>query len=105
MSQHQAVLLRDPANPTMDIIDIRAVSDLAHEHGIEVAGQCRLQRPAAPMDFGADVVAYSATKLMDGQGRVLAGAVAPAMSGSTNICCPISATPGRSCRPSTPGWC
>jgi cystathionine beta-lyase/cystathionine gamma-synthase len=66
-----------PANPTMDIIDIRAVSDLAHEHGIEVAvdnafASSALQRP---MDFGADVVAYSATKLMDGQGRVLAGAV------------------------------
>jgi cystathionine gamma-synthase/O-succinylhomoserine sulfhydrylase len=66
-----------PANPTMDIVDIRAVSDLAHEHGIDVAvdnafASSALQRP---MDFGADVVAYSATKLMDGQGRVLAGAV------------------------------
>jgi O-succinylhomoserine sulfhydrylase len=66
-----------PANPTMDIVDIRAVCDLAHEHGIEVAvdnafASSALQRP---LDFGADVVAYSATKLMDGQGRVLAGAV------------------------------
>jgi cystathionine gamma-synthase/O-succinylhomoserine sulfhydrylase len=66
-----------PANPTMDIVDIRAVSDLAHEHGIDVAvdnafASSALQRP---MDLGADVVAYSATKLMDGQGRVLAGAV------------------------------
>ncbi len=66
-----------PANPTMDIVDIRAVCDLAREHGIRSVvdnafATSALQRP---LDLGADVVAYSATKLMDGQGRVLAGAV------------------------------
>jgi O-succinylhomoserine sulfhydrylase len=66
-----------PANPTMDIVDIRAVSDLAHRHGITVVvdnafATSALQRP---LDHGADVVAYAATKMMDGQGRVLAGAV------------------------------
>ncbi len=66
-----------PANPTMDIIDIRAVSDLAHRHGITVVvdnafATSALQRP---LEHGADVVAYAATKMMDGQGRVLAGAV------------------------------
>lgn len=67
-----------PANPTMDIVDMAYVCGLAREHGItsvvdNAFATSVLQRP---MDFGADVVAYSATKMMDGQGRVLAGAVA-----------------------------
>lgn len=66
-----------PANPTMDIVDMAYVCGLAKEHGITTVvdnafATSVLQRP---MEFGADVVAYSATKLMDGQGRVLAGAV------------------------------
>ena len=66
-----------PANPTMDIVDMAYVCGLAKQHGITTVvdnafATSVLQRP---MDFGADVVAYSATKLMDGQGRVLAGAV------------------------------
>ena len=66
-----------PANPTMDIVDMAYVCGVAREHGItsvvdNAFATSVLQRP---MDFGADVVAYSATKMMDGQGRVLAGAV------------------------------
>jgi O-succinylhomoserine sulfhydrylase len=66
-----------PANPTMDVVDIAAVCALAREHGItsvvdNAFATSALQRP---LDLGADVVAYAATKLMDGQGRVLAGAV------------------------------
>ncbi len=66
-----------PANPTMDIVDMAYVCGLAKSHGITTVVDNAfatnvLQRP---MDFGADVVAYSATKMMDGQGRVLAGAV------------------------------
>jgi O-succinylhomoserine sulfhydrylase len=66
-----------PANPTMDIVDLAYVCGLARENGItsvvdNAFATSVLQRP---MDFGADVVAYSATKMMDGQGRVLAGAV------------------------------
>jgi O-succinylhomoserine sulfhydrylase len=66
-----------PANPTMDIVDLAYVCGLAKEHGITTVvdnafATSVLQRP---LDFGADVVAYSATKMMDGQGRVLAGAV------------------------------
>lgn len=67
-----------PANPTMDIVDLAYVCGLAREHGITTVvdnafATSALQRP---LDYGADVVAYSATKMMDGQGRVLAGAVA-----------------------------
>jgi len=66
-----------PANPTMDIADIAHICGLAKAHGITSVVDnafctSALQRP---LEFGADVVAYSATKLMDGQGRVLAGAV------------------------------
>lgn len=66
-----------PANPTLDVVDLQYICDLAKSHGITTVvdnafATSVLQRP---MDFGADVVAYSATKLMDGQGRVLAGAV------------------------------
>ncbi len=66
-----------PANPTMDIVDLAFVCGLARENGIvsvvdNAFATSALQRP---LEFGADVVAYSATKMMDGQGRVLAGAV------------------------------
>ncbi|PLK26969.1 PLP-dependent aspartate aminotransferase family protein [Novosphingobium sp. TH158] len=66
-----------PANPTMDVVDIAAVCALAKSHGIcsvvdNAFATSALQRP---LEHGADVVAYAATKLMDGQGRVLAGAV------------------------------
>ena len=66
-----------PANPTLDIVDMGFVCGLARAHGIATVvdnafATSALQRP---LEFGADVVAYSATKLMDGQGRVLAGAV------------------------------
>jgi len=66
-----------PANPTMDIVDLEAVCGIAKRAGIVSVVDNAFATPALqrPMDFGADVVAYSATKMMDGQGRVLAGAV------------------------------
>ncbi len=66
-----------PANPTLDICDIQAICDIAKKHGITTVVDNAFASPILqrPMEFGADVVAYSATKMMDGQGRVLAGAV------------------------------
>ncbi|MCR2833401.1 trans-sulfuration enzyme family protein [Parerythrobacter lacustris] len=66
-----------PANPTLDIVDLEYVCGLARAHGITTVVDNAFATPALqrPMEFGADVIAYSATKLMDGQGRVLAGAV------------------------------
>ncbi|OJW56636.1 MAG: O-succinylhomoserine sulfhydrylase [Sphingomonadales bacterium 63-6] len=66
-----------PANPTMDVVDMRAVCAIARAHGIVTVVDNAFATPALqrPMEYGADVVAYSATKLMDGQGRVLAGAL------------------------------
>jgi len=67
-----------PANPTLDIVDIRGVCDIARAHGITSVVDNAFASPALqrPIEFGADIVAHSATKMMDGQGRVLAGAVA-----------------------------
>ncbi|MBA17653.1 MAG: O-succinylhomoserine sulfhydrylase [Sphingomonas sp.] len=66
-----------PANPTMDVVDLKAVCGIARERGIRTVVDNAFATPALqrPMEFGADIVAYSATKMMDGQGRVLAGAV------------------------------
>jgi O-succinylhomoserine sulfhydrylase len=66
-----------PANPTLDIVDLAYVCGLARAHGITSVVDNAFASPVLqrPMEFGADVVAYSATKLMDGQGRVLAGAI------------------------------
>lgn len=66
-----------PANPTMDVADLTAICAAARERGIVTVVDNAFASPALqrPMEFGADVVAYSATKLMEGQGRVLAGAV------------------------------
>lgn len=66
-----------PANPTLDVVDLKFVCDLAKAHGITTVVDNAFASPALqrPLELGADVVAYSATKLMDGQGRVLAGAI------------------------------
>ncbi len=66
-----------PANPTMDVVDLRTVCAMAKAHGIVTVVDNAFATPVLqrPMEFGADVVAYSATKLMDGQGRVMAGAI------------------------------
>ena len=66
-----------PANPTLDVVDMEFVCRLARECEITTVVDNAFATSALqkPMEFGADVVAYSATKMMDGQGRVLAGAV------------------------------
>ena len=71
------VFLESPANPTLDIIDIRAVSKAAHEVGARVVVDNVFATPLLqkPLELGADVVAYSATKHIDGQGRCLGGAI------------------------------
>ncbi len=71
------VLLETPSNPMLDIVDLRAVADIAHNAGALVVVDNVFATPLLqrPLEFGADVVVYSATKHMDGQGRVLGGAV------------------------------
>ena len=71
------VLLETPSNPMLDIVDIRTVSDLAHSAGALVVVDNVFATPLGqrPLALGADIVVYSATKHIDGQGRVLGGAV------------------------------
>jgi O-succinylhomoserine sulfhydrylase len=59
------------------VIDLQAVADIAHDGGAKLYVDNVFATPLyqRPMQFGADVVIYSATKHMDGQGRCLAGAV------------------------------
>ena len=73
----QLVLIETPSNPMLDIVDLRAVADLAHAAGALVVIDNVFATPLLqkPLSFGADVIVYSATKHIDGQGRVLGGAV------------------------------
>jgi O-succinylhomoserine sulfhydrylase len=72
-----AVFFETPSNPMQELVDMRAVSDLAHAAGAQVVVDNVFGTPvfSRPLDFGADVVVYSATKHIDGQGRTLGGAV------------------------------
>ncbi|GAB4353324.1 MAG: O-succinylhomoserine sulfhydrylase [Kiloniellaceae bacterium] len=73
----QAVFLETPSNPTLEIIDIKAVSERAHAAGARVVVDNVFATPLLqrPLELGADVVVYSTTKHIDGQGRTLGGAV------------------------------
>ncbi len=71
------VLIESPSNPLLDGVDIAAVGELARAAGAKLVVDNVFATPVLqkPLQLGADLVAYSATKHMDGQGRVLAGAV------------------------------
>ncbi|MGF7152387.1 trans-sulfuration enzyme family protein [Novosphingobium gossypii] len=90
-----------PANPTMDVADLAAIAELAKAHGIVTVVDNAFCSPALqrPMEFGIDVVAYSATKLMDGQGRVLAGAVCGSDSFINDVLLPFQRNTGPNLSP------
>jgi O-succinylhomoserine sulfhydrylase len=71
------VLLESPSNPMLELVDLQAVADLAHAAGAIVVVDNVFATPLLqrPLTLGADVVVYSCTKHIDGQGRVLGGAV------------------------------
>jgi O-succinylhomoserine sulfhydrylase len=73
----KVVLMETPANPLLEVTDIKAVADIAHAAGATVIVDNVFATPIyqKPLALGADVVVYSATKHIDGQGRVLGGAV------------------------------
>jgi len=73
----QLVLLETPSNPMLELVDLRGVADLAHAAGAVVVVDNVFATPLLqqPLKFGADVIVYSCTKHIDGQGRVLGGAV------------------------------
>ena len=73
----KCVFIETPSNPTMEIVDIQKVSKIAHEHGAIVIVDNIFASPILqkPIEFGADVVLYSGTKHIDGQGRSIGGAI------------------------------
>ena len=72
-----AVFFETPSNPTQELVDIATVSELAHAAGAVVVVDNVFGTPvfSRPLDHGADVVVYSTTKHIDGQGRVMGGAI------------------------------
>ena len=75
--QTRAFFLETPSNPTLEVIDIQAVAEIAHQSGSILVVDNVFATPILqkPMEFGADIVVYSGTKHIDGQGRVLGGAI------------------------------
>ncbi len=71
------VFLETPSNPTLEVIDLAAVAEIAHGVGATVVVDNVFATPILqkPLELGADVVIYSGTKHMDGQGRCLGGAI------------------------------
>jgi O-succinylhomoserine sulfhydrylase len=73
----RAVLIESPANPLLEVVDVAAICALAHAAGAKVIVDNVFATPILqkPLLLGADIVVYSATKHIDGQGRVMGGAI------------------------------
>ena len=73
----KAFFLESPTNPTLEVIDIAAVAGIAHNAGAKLVVDNVFATPLyqSPLALGADCVVYSATKHIDGQGRVLGGVI------------------------------
>jgi len=73
----KCVFLETPSNPALEVIDIRAVADMAHDAGALLIVDNVFATPVLqkPLELGADIVMYSTTKHIDGQGRTLGGAI------------------------------
>jgi O-succinylhomoserine sulfhydrylase len=75
--QTKTCFLESPTNPTLEIIDIAAVAEIAHKGGVTLVVDNAFASPMMqnPLRLGADCVVYSATKHIDGQGRTLGGII------------------------------
>src|ERR1700712_1781554 len=95
------VLLETPSNPMLEIVDLKAVCDLAHSAGAIVVVDNVFATPLlqSPMQFGADVVVYSCTKHIDGQGRVMGGAVLGAQKWVDEVLTPFVRNTGPTLSP------
>jgi len=73
----KVLFLETPANPTLEVIDLRAVAEIAHKASARLIVDNVFATPILqrPMEYGADIVVYSATKHIDGQGRCLGGVI------------------------------
>jgi O-succinylhomoserine sulfhydrylase len=75
--QTKMLFLETPSNPTLAIVDLKAVAQIAHDGGARLIVDNAFATPALqrPMEFGADIVIHSSTKYIDGQGRALGGVI------------------------------
>ncbi|MEH2504533.1 O-succinylhomoserine sulfhydrylase [Bradyrhizobium sp. AZCC 1578] len=73
----KTLFLESPTNPTLDVLDIPAIAEIAHKGGARLVVDNVFATPIwqSPLSLGADVVVYSATKHIDGQGRCLGGII------------------------------
>lgn len=73
----KSFFLESPTNPTLDVLDISAIAEIAHSGGARLIVDNVFATPIwqSPLSLGADVVVYSATKHIDGQGRCLGGII------------------------------
>jgi O-succinylhomoserine sulfhydrylase len=73
----KSCFLESPTNPTLDVLDIGAIAEIAHQAGARLIVDNVFATPIwqSPLQLGADVVVYSATKHIDGQGRCLGGVI------------------------------
>jgi O-succinylhomoserine sulfhydrylase len=90
-----------PTNPLTDVCDIRALADLAHGAGALLAVDNCFCTPALqrPTELGADLVIHSGTKYLDGQGRVMAGAICGPAKWIVDVFAPIVRTAGMTLSP------
>ena len=73
----KAVFLETPSNPTLEIIDLKAVTEMAHKAGARMVVDNIFASPVLqhPFEYGCDIIIYSTTKHIDGQGRTMGGAL------------------------------
>ncbi len=90
-----------PSNPLTEVCDIAALADLAHGAGAQLVVDNCFCSPALqrPLEFGADWVIHSGTKYLDGQGRVIAGAVCGRAAPIHDKLLPVQRTVGMSLSP------
>ena len=97
----KVVFVESPSNPGLEVIDLPQVCRLAHQAGANVVVDNVFATPVLqrPLQFGADVIVYSATKHIDGQGRCLGGAVLGTKAFVTDFLTPFMRHTGPSLSP------
>ena len=90
-----------PTNPLTDVCDIRALADIAHEAGALLAVDNCFCTPALqrPVELGADLIVHSGTKYLDGQGRVMAGALCGSRQMINEVLLPVLRSAGMTLSP------
>ena len=102
----KSCFLESPTNPTLDVLDIGGIAEIAHQAGARLIVDNVFATPIwqSPLALGADIVVYSATKHIDGQGRTSAASSCRRTTSFRSICRPSYVRPGPRSRRSMPGF-